>query len=62
VFVFPFGAAGLHGYGEASRWISIFSSCALFPAVAIFCWPRKTEHGTSRQLKQSTEDSRSMAA
>src|SRR5271157_809406 len=30
VCVFPFGAAGLQGYGEASHWISIFSSCALF--------------------------------
>jgi hypothetical protein len=62
VFVFPFGAAGLHGYGEASRWISIFSSCALFPAVVIFCWPHQTEYGTSRQLQQRTEDSRGMAA
>jgi hypothetical protein len=61
VFVFPFGAAGLHGYGEASRWISIFSSCALFPAVVILCWPRKTEYGTSRKLNQSPEDSRGMA-
>jgi hypothetical protein len=41
VFVFPFGAAGLHGYGEASHWISVFSSCALFPAVIILCWPRE---------------------
>jgi len=48
VFVFPFGAAGLRGYGAASRWISIFSSCALFPVVVNLCWPRKTEHGTSR--------------
>jgi hypothetical protein len=45
VFVFPFGAAGLQGYGEASHWISIFSACALFPVVVILCWPRKTEQG-----------------
>ena len=62
VFVFPFGAAGLHGYGEASRWISIFSSCALFPVVVILCWPRQTEHWASRQLKRSPEDRRGMAA
>jgi hypothetical protein len=48
VFVFPFGAAGLRGYGEASRWISIFSSCVLFPGVVILCWPRKKEQGTNR--------------
>jgi len=49
VFVFPFGTAGLQGYGEASRWISVLSSCALFPAVVILCWPRKTGHGTRHQ-------------
>jgi len=53
VFVFPFGGAGLLGYGETSRWISIFSSCALFPLVVILCWPRKTEDGTSGLLKSS---------
>ena len=62
VFVFPFGAAGLHGYGEASHWLSIISSCVLFPGVVILCWPRRTEHGTSRPLKQSPEESQGMAA
>jgi hypothetical protein len=46
VFVFPFGAAGLRGYGEGSHWISIFSSCVLFPVVVILCWPRKIEQRT----------------
>ena len=40
VFVF-FGTSGLHGYGEASHWLSIISSCALFPGVVILCWPRR---------------------
>jgi len=42
VFVF-FGSAGLRGYGEASHWISIASSCGLFPLAAILCWPRSRE-------------------
>jgi hypothetical protein len=46
VFVFPYGAAGLRGYGAVSHWISIFSWCVLFPVV-VLCWPRKTEHGAS---------------
>ena len=46
VFVFPFGAAGLRGYGEASHWISTLSSCVLFPVVVILCWRRKLEQGT----------------
>ena len=61
VFVF-FGAAGLHGYGEASHWLSIISSCVLFPGVVILCWPRRTEHGTGPPLKQSPEESQGMAA
>jgi hypothetical protein len=59
VFVFPFGAAGLQGYGEASHWISIFSSCALFPVVLILCWPRMTEAGTSPE--QNSENSKTIA-
>jgi hypothetical protein len=55
VFVFPFGAVGFRGYGETSRWISIFSSCVLFPMVVMFCWPREAEHGVRRQLKQRPE-------
>jgi hypothetical protein len=62
VFVFPFGAAGLHGYGEASHWLSIISSCVLFPGVVILCWPRRTEHGTGRPLEQRPEESPGMAA
>jgi hypothetical protein len=58
VFVFPFGAAGLRGYGEVSRWISIFSWCALFPVVVILCWPRETEDETSRWLERRPEHSR----
>lgn len=44
VFVFPFGAAGIQGYGETSRWISILSACVLFPVVSALCWRRKAEH------------------
>src|SRR5271157_6037607 len=46
-------SAGLQGYGEASRWMSIFSSCALFPVVVILCWPRKTERGASRHRSRA---------
>jgi len=42
VFAF-FGSAGMQGYGETSHWLSVLSLCALFPAVLILCWPRKTE-------------------
>ncbi len=42
VFVF-FGSAGLHGFGEASHWISVLSVCLLFPLTLILCWPRKAE-------------------
>ena len=41
VFVFPFGAAGMRGYGATSHWISALSVCLLFPAVTTLCWPRK---------------------
>jgi len=50
VFVFPFGAVGLRGYGEASHWISVFSACVLFPVVVTLRWPRKAEHGTKGDL------------
>jgi len=46
VFVF-FGSAGLHGYGDASHWISVVSSCLLFPLALGLCWPRKG--GTDRK-------------
>jgi hypothetical protein len=42
VFVF-FGSSGLHGYGVASHWISVGSSCGLFPLALVLCWPRKVE-------------------
>jgi len=44
LFVFPFGASGLKGYGPVSHWISVVSSCVLFPVVVILCWPRRIEH------------------
>ena len=47
VFVF-YGSAGLRGYGDVSRWLSIVSACLMFPAVTILCWPRKT----GRQVRQ----------
>jgi len=40
VFAF-FGSSGLHGYGTVSHWISVISSCVLFPLALIFCWPRR---------------------
>lgn len=52
VLVF-FAAAGLRGYGEASRWISACSVCGLFPAVVILGWPCRAKYGTSRHLKRS---------
>jgi len=42
VFFFPFGAAGLRGYGEVSHWISTISVCVLLPAVLFLCWPGQT--------------------
>ncbi|HTQ57718.1 MAG TPA: hypothetical protein VMI94_24790 [Bryobacteraceae bacterium] len=52
VFVF-FGAAGLRGYGETSRWISASSVCGFFPLVVILGWPYKAKHGTSGLVKRS---------
>jgi len=62
VFVFPFGAAGIHGYGEASRRISIVSACVLFPVVVALCWRRKAEHGTRGDLNQGHASKFSSAA
>jgi hypothetical protein len=50
VFVFPYGAAGLHGYGEVSHWISI-SSCGLFWVVVFLCLPHRTGQPKRGQLK-----------
>ena len=61
VFVF-FGAAGIRGYGEASRWISIVSACVLFPVVVALCWRRKAEHGARGDLNQSQALKSSRAA
>jgi len=52
VFVFPFEAVVIYGYGEASHWISIFSACVLFPVVVALCWPRKAEHGARGDLNR----------
>jgi len=41
VFVFPFGASGLRGYGAVTHWISAVSACVIWPAVTALCWPRK---------------------
>jgi hypothetical protein len=62
VFVFPFGAAGLQGYGEVSRWLSVFSVCALFPVTVILSWPRKAQVAPSSMRKPSADNTRSMAA
>jgi len=51
VFVFPFGAVGIHGYGEASHWISIFSACVLFPVVAALCRHRVESYEARGDLK-----------
>jgi hypothetical protein len=37
-----YGSSGLHGYGEISRRISLFSVLVMLPAALILCWPRKT--------------------
>ena len=42
-----YGSSGLHGYGEMSRRISLFSVLVMFPAALILCWPRK------RNMKQT---------
>jgi hypothetical protein len=52
VFVFALGAAGIHGYGEVSHWISTFSACVLFPVVVILCWPRKSSPLTHPAVTQ----------
>lgn len=38
-----YGNAGLHGYGETSHLISVFSSGLLSPVALVLCWPRKSE-------------------
>ena len=38
-----YGSAGLQGYGRASHWLSVVSSCVLFPVVFILCWPRQID-------------------
>jgi hypothetical protein len=44
-----YGAAGLYGYGEVCRRISLFSVRFMLPAVLILCWPRKERaEGTVR--------------
>jgi len=53
VFVFPFGAVGVRGYGTTSHWISTLSACVLFPVVVILCWPRRPGHEKRYDLKQS---------
>ena len=42
-----YGSSGLHGYGEMSRRISLFSVLVILPAALILCWPRK------RNMKQT---------
>lgn len=62
VFVFPFGAVGIQGYGEASRWISTCSACGLFPLVVILGWPPKAERGTGGHPKHSPPSESDRAA
>jgi len=52
-FFFPFGASGLLGYGDVSHWISVASTCVLFPASVILCL--RSMSGSSRvgSLKDS---------
>ena len=49
MFVY-FGSAGMDGYGEVSRWISVFSVCVLFPGALILCWPRIREQKTPARV------------
>jgi len=48
-----YGSAGLQGYGRTSHWLSVVSSCVLFPVVFVLCWPRQKEQRAKPRCPES---------